>query len=95
MGMCFFGDEASRPSGDKSADSGTGDAIAQAVRFLEAALAATNRFVNALERKDEAIAPDRDVFSEAARVSERAASFFSALTELLPAFEQHHPTRLY
>src|SRR5262245_23437739 len=94
MGRYFFGDEASRPSGDKSADSGTGAAIAPAVSFLDATLAATNRFVNALERKDKAIAPDRDVFSEAAPVSERAASFFSALTELLPAFEQHHPTRL-
>ncbi|HEY7184484.1 MAG TPA: hypothetical protein VIC84_23810 [Blastocatellia bacterium] len=50
--------------------------------------------MNALERKDKAIAPDRDVFSEVAPVRERAASFFSALTDLLPAFEQHHPTNL-
>jgi hypothetical protein len=94
MGRYLFRDGASGPSGDKSADGGTDDAIAPAVRFLDAALAATNRFVKALERKDKAVAPDRDVFSEAAPVSERAASFFSALTELLPAFEQHHPTRL-
>ncbi len=94
MGRYLFDDTSSPSSGDQNAESRTQVKAALSVRFLDSALVATHRFVSKLEQNAEAVAPDRDVFSEAAPIRERAASFFSALTELLPSFERYHPTRL-
>ena len=85
----------SSPSSEKRpAENRSDEKAAIAASFLDSALAATDRFVNRVERKDEAVAPGADVFSESAPTSEMAASFFVVLTDLLPSFERHHPERL-
>jgi hypothetical protein len=60
-----------------------------ATRLLSASLIAIARFVDRLEANQPAPGVEPGVFSPAASSEEIAASFYAALTELLPAFDRY------
>lgn len=62
---------------------------ALAIRLLSASLVAITRFVDKLEANKLATGIEPGVFSPVASSEEIAASFYAALTELLPAFDRY------
>jgi hypothetical protein len=92
----LLGDEmAPRPMNER-ARSGEGPSanIQLLKRFLNASLLATNRFVSGIARSNGGALGTGRPFSDAASAEEVAASFFTALTNLLPAFEHYDQERL-
>jgi hypothetical protein len=62
---------------------------ALATRLLRASLIAIARFVDRSDANQLAVGVESGVFSPAASIEEIAASFYAALTELLPAFDRY------
>ena len=75
-------------------DERTGANREQLKRFLNASLIATDRFVDRIDRSVGGVIGTGRPFSDAASAEEVAASFFTALTDLLPAFEHYDQERL-
>jgi hypothetical protein len=92
----LVGEEASpSPNNEHETDKSNQDVNSAAVvRFLNAVLTATERFVATIKPGNRDYATLQGPFSEHASVEERAASFFSALTKLLRPFERYHRSRL-
>jgi hypothetical protein len=86
----LLGDEIERRPNERVPPSETaGERVELIKRFLAASLLATERFVRGISRSDEGAVGLAGPFSVAASTQEVAASFFSALTDLLPAFEHY------
>ena len=92
----LLGDEIERrPSNERAHPSEMGGAkVALFKRFLNACLVATERFVSGISRSDGVAFRTERPFSDAASTEEMAASFFTALTDLLPAFEHYDQEHL-